>query len=105
MYTISKGSTGFISIDECKLSDIQGTEKQVQWATSIRDKYYKYAKSYLEKAKPEYWNIYAEAIVRTISKRDAKFWIDNRSRSENDLVHGLLVDDKEFIEFYKNLTR
>lgn len=72
------------------LPELQGSEKQIAWAKSIRGKFYKVSLDYLatleyhKRHSPEKCAAEREKMMQIIcQKTEAKWWIENRRALEN----------------------
>jgi hypothetical protein len=93
--------------EKLKLPELQGTEKQVTWAMSIRDNLLSKLSTFTESATPdspaikqslkklaktgfsispeEYLKFFKKAVKTVSQKNSASFWIDRRSGLQNIL--------------------
>lgn len=95
--------------EEAGLPNLSGSEKQIAWATSIRQDLYKEAQEFIETGEKQIKELgeqltneqiaQFEENVRTIEKlfekKESKYWIDNRGLSLNRHMINILDEEEK----------
>ena len=100
--------------DEIGLPKLEGTEKQINWALSIRNEKLEQLNPMIEyiknnrgnKFNSELLSLYLRVVEDTIKNPDSEYWIDHRNRNFRDsIINDISIFDKHEEKFVHPLSK